>query len=217
MTAETTTRKRVRCPSCGQRAKRVGLVTLQALLKEEHASELGGGEHSCCASERDGDTGCQPIAGDTRWWFCDAQDCDVVYFSEEDGTTFITSQLKVLVGVKETTGDRPLCYCFGHSVASIKDELRTKGVSEALEDIRAKMQDPGCRCETENPAGSCCLGSVGKGIKMAQKELGMRDADGHMPPSHTNALTGKGEKIAKIGTLVSAIMASSCCWLRWSC
>lgn len=144
---------------------------------------------------------------------CDSPDCDVVYFSEEGDTNFTKSQLKVSVGVKETTGERPLCYCFKHSVASIKEELRTKGRSDALDDIRAKMKDPGCHCETSNPSGSCCLGSVGRGIEIAQKELGLIDRSGPAPTYVAKSSDSKGERIAKIGTIISAIMASSCCWL----
>ena len=50
------------------------------------------------------------------------------------------------------------------SVASIKEELRTKGRSDALEDVRQKMKDQGCACEATNPSGSCCLGTVGSGL-----------------------------------------------------
>ena len=106
MTTETTIEKRVQCPSCGQKATRVSLVTLRALLKEQHAGGFVSGEHSCCASDGNRDTGCQPIAGDTGWRFCESQDCDLVYFSEEGDTMFTKSQLNVSVGVKETTGER---------------------------------------------------------------------------------------------------------------
>ena len=208
MTAETTTAKRVVCPTCDKKAKRVSPVTLRALLMDQFASTIIDGDHSCCGSGE----GCAPISKDTGWRFCDSTDCDVVYFSEEGNKQFTKSHIKVPVGVKETTGERPLCYCFGHTVASIKDELRTKGRSDALDDIRAKMKDPGCHCKTSNPSGSCCLGSVTRGIQIAQEELGLKDSDQKSPARSTSS-SYRGENIAKIGTVVSAIMASACCWL----
>jgi copper chaperone CopZ len=124
----------------------------------------------------------------------------VVYFTT-DGRTITWPQLTVEVGVKETAGDRPLCYCFGHSIATIKGELRMKGHSDALEDIRQKMKDPGCTCPVTNPSGSCCLGAVGRGIETAQAEL--------------NGKLGRnrGETISKVGTVLSAVLGSACCWL----
>lgn len=176
MATETTTETSVFCPSCGGKGTSVKPLTLRALLREE----------------------CVDLVGDEPYRFCDRKDCNVVYY--RDGQTFTKAHLKAPVGVKETSGERPLCYCFGHSVASIKQELRTKGRSDALEDIRAKMKDPGCRCETENPSGACCLGTVAKGIETAQAEVRM--------PSGS-----KAETITKVGTILSAIMASACCWL----
>lgn len=206
---ESTTGRRVTCPACGKQAKRVSPVTLGALLKDEFAQSFSGAGQTCGDSNSGG---CQPITGDTGWRFCDSQDCDVVYFSEEGDARFTKSQLKVPVGVKETRGERPLCYCFGHSVASIKEELRATGRSDALQDIRAKMKAPGCRCETANPAGTCCLGSVTKGIQIAKEELGMKEPNLPLAtPGKSSA--SRGEWIVKIGTVLSAIMASSCCWL----
>jgi len=47
------------------------------------------------------------------------------------------------------------------------------------------------------------------------KETTLVQTTEEMPPKATPFLSskGRGEKIAKIGTLVSAIMASACCWL----
>lgn len=210
MTNETATANRTQCPSCENKAKRVSTVTLGALLQDEYARQFRTGSQSCCASEGEG---CASIKADTGWRFCESKNCDVVYFSEEGDTTFTKSQLRVAVGFKEEAGERPLCYCFGHSVASIKEELAATGTSNAQDDIRAKMKDPGCRCETENPSGSCCLGSVGKGISIAQVELGVNEPGSPPPPPVAKPPSNKGGKIATVGTLVSAIMASACCWL----
>lgn len=217
MTMESETAKRVMCPYCGNQGKRVSPVTLRALLKEPFVEGIAALGRSCCGSTEP--SGCRPTTADTGWRFCDTQDCDTVYFAEEGDARFTRSQLKVAVGVKETAGERPLCYCFGHSIASIKHELRTKGRSDALDDIRAKMKDPGCRCETKNPSGACCLGSVTKGVQIARQELRISNVDVKAPamlskPSiPSTPSSSRGEQIAKIGTVVSALVASSCCWL----
>ena len=209
MSKQRETTKRVQCLSCGYKAKRVSASTIGALLDDDLAEQFTADSRSCCATEGEG---CASIKEDTGWRFCPSQDCDVVYFTEQGDTRFTKSQLKVPVGVKESSGERPLCYCFGHSVGSIKEELGTKGRSDALEDIRTKMKDPGCHCETSNPSGSCCLGSVTNGIQIAQEEMQMNDSTVTLA-STAKSSTGRGETIAKIGTLVSAIMASACCWL----
>jgi copper chaperone CopZ len=167
------------CPGSGAEGKKVGRVTLRALARDEFQDRLA----------------------DAEYFFCDAVGCDVVYFTP-DGRTITKSQLKVEVGVKEAAGDRPLCYCFGHSIASLKEELRTKGRCDALADIRRQMKDSGCACEVMNPSGSCCLGTVGRGIETASAEL-----------AGTTPTRNRAEKISKLGTVLSAMMASSCCWL----
>ncbi len=211
MALEVITEKRTRCPSCGKAAKRVSTVTLRALLKEPFADAAAGANHSCCQSNGNSKSGCTALSTDTGWRFCDSPGCDVVYFAENGGTTFTKSQLRAPVGVKETVGERPLCYCFGHSIAGIKSEIRMKGRSDALEDIRAKMNDPGCRCESENPSGACCLGSVARGITIAQEELGM--SNGSSQVKSVRSMTSLGELIANVGSLISAVVASACCWL----
>jgi copper chaperone CopZ len=199
MSMTTITATATDCPKCGKKGKTVKRVTLRALLKDEYVARVAGSDESNCES------GCSPSKGSTGWRFCDSPDCDVVYFGEENGVTFAKDQLKVTVGVKEMAGERPLCYCFGHSVATITSELRLKGQSDALTDIRQKMKDPGCSCEVTNPSGSCCLGSVAKGIETAKAEL--------TPIARTVSSGNKAETITKIGTVLSAIMASACCWL----
>jgi copper chaperone CopZ len=199
MSMTTTTATATDCPKCGKKGKTVKPATLRALLNDEYVAAVAGSDESNCES------GCSPAKGNTGWRFCDSPECDVVYFGEENGVRFTKDQLKVAVGVKEATGKRLLCYCFGHSVATITTELRVKGQSDALTDIRTKMNDPGCSCEVTNPSGACCLGTVARGIEIAKAEL--------TPTAPIVSSSNKAETITKIGTVLSAVMASSCCWL----
>jgi copper chaperone CopZ len=200
------------CPACRKKGRRVSRATLRALLQDEYAAQIMAGDDLHCASNGESAPGCKPVTEDTGWRFCDAPECHVVYYSEGGDLSFTKSHLRVAVGIKEKTGDRPLCYCFGHSVESIKEELRSKGRSDAVEDIRRKMKDPGCRCEVTNPSGSCCLGSVAKGIEIAQKELAVTESEEVLPGSRS-ASGRTGEWVSKAGAIVAAIIASSCCWL----
>jgi copper chaperone CopZ len=52
------------------------------------------------------------------------------------------------------------------------------------------------------PSGSCCLGSVKAGVARAKKEIAAQAGRG-----------SQGETVAQAGTVLSALVASSCCWL----
>ena len=158
------------CPSCGSAGNGVSQTTMAALLNDDR----------------------QDAVRDVEYGFCDTPGCYVVYFAV-DATRFTQGQLRVEIGVKQTTGERPLCYCFGHSVESIKQEIRTVGETHALDDIRVTMQDQGCRCETENPSGMCCLGSVASGIETAKAELEFDSDESDVSPARSSNTVFEGE------------------------
>jgi len=133
---------KVACPVCGEKAKGVLGKTLQHLLTQEAKQKL-----SCF----DG------------FYYCKTVTCKLVYFRGDEILT--QKDMSVVVGLKEGATPATVCYCFGWSKEKIKAELATTGQTTALEDIKAKMQDPGCACEILNPSGGCCLGDVGKAIK----------------------------------------------------
>lgn len=126
------------CPCCGSAGRPVNPRTLRALLTPERAAQVRE-EESC--------------------YFCGAAECDVVYFSP-GSRLFLKADLTVRVGSKESASPRPLCYCFGHTMESIGAEIERTGRSAAAADIRRRMQEEGCACETKNPAGRCCLAAV---------------------------------------------------------
>jgi len=91
--------------------------------------------------------------------FCPDADCDVVYFSAHE-TRFTTADVRVVVWQKRPFGDRQVCYCFGDSETSIRDEIASTGQSSAVERIREHIAASRCACDLRNPRGACCLGDV---------------------------------------------------------
>lgn len=94
----------------------------------------------------------QPWCLETKgrtFYFCDAPDCDVVYFSNDD-SVITRSQLRTEVGIKSESADALTCYCFGvaKSQAS-KAEIKNYVIEQTKLGI--------CSCDTSNPSGKCCL------------------------------------------------------------
>ena len=55
-----------------------------------------------------------------------------------------------------------LCYCFGHSLESLRAEWEATGRLDSVEAIRTAVKEGRCRCDQLNPSGACCLGDVVK-------------------------------------------------------
>jgi CopZ-like zinc binding protein len=141
------------CPGCGGSGRKVGLVTLGALLRPHAQERIGPGPYRFCSSRR----------------------CETVYYPEAGGSSFSRSDLSVRVGLKETEAPRPLCYCFDHTAEDLEAEIRRTGRSTLAERIMASLQN-GCWCETKNPQGSCCLGVVHHDAREALEHVSRHDS-----------------------------------------
>lgn len=136
------------CTKCQNKGVKVQIITLQSLLKD------------CCKGK---------ISSNSIYKFCKNSECETVYFSRDKSHFFIKEELTVKATLKDKGLDVNVCYCFGHTRQSILDEIQSTGNSTVLEDVKAKMKNPGCFCETSNPQGGCCLGNITSWIKEVQK------------------------------------------------
>jgi hypothetical protein len=126
------------CPVNGARSKQVEMLAVKSLVRQ---LPLG--------------------MPHTQYYFCEAQDCDVVYFAlDSQAPVFRRADLLVRVGVKGTADPIPVCYCFGFTRRDIHDEIAETGHSTIAERISAEVKAGNCACEVKNPSGKCCLGSV---------------------------------------------------------
>lgn len=147
-----------------------------------------------------------PVGDGEGWRFCESAHCPVVYF-RPGGRTILKDALKVRVGIKENGPPRPLCYCFGHSVESIREEIARTGRSSVVQAISARVKAGECQCEVLNPRGSCCLGDVNRAVQEAFAELG--SAGG----ARTGPSGARASFLAAGGAVLAALASSACCWL----
>lgn len=186
-------------------------ITLQSLLRPNALACVGSGSYRFCGSEQ----------------------CAVVYFAEAGDSVFTKDDLAVRVGIKETTSPRQVCYCFNHTIEEIEDEVGCTGKTTVLDNIKTCMKEA-CWCETKNPLGSCCLATVTKYVKeildrhgknaeqvaLAEQPDDCCAAPGHAPQASTGSKgphpprgVPTAEKVAWIGSVLSAVVACACCWL----
>jgi len=139
---ETSQKDTALCPRCGEKGNPVPLATVGAMAKTEVAAvKLSAQEYQLCRN----------------------RDCPGVYYAGE--VQLEKSDLRVPVNFKERNYEGPVCYCFNHTVASIRAEIKSIGHSTAQAMITQEVKAGGCACEVKNPAGTCCLGDVIRAVQ----------------------------------------------------
>ena len=58
-----------------------------------------------------------------------------------------------------------VCYCFNHTKSELETAIKDGTENDIIEDIKAKIKNPGCSCKTLNPSGKCCLPEIAKFIE----------------------------------------------------
>lgn len=130
------------CPRCAGKGKTVSLTTVGAMAKTSvEACKLARPSYQLCRNP----------------------DCSVVYFAP--GITIEKAEIRVPVNFKEKNYDGPVCYCFNHTMASIRAEIQSTGHSTVQTAITKEIQAGRCACEVKNPAGSCCLGDITRAVR----------------------------------------------------
>lgn len=137
------------CPTTGQKTRPVGRPAVENLVRPEFASDLVS----------------QP------YYFCNGQECDVVYVSALGDHIVTKDMLKVRVGVKEREDPVTICYCFGYERKDIEDDIRREGRTDIRNIVAGRVRAGECRCEVTNPGGGCCLGEVAKAIRKARSNI----------------------------------------------
>lgn len=134
------------CPKTGTRGKKVDNATIKSMMCESLRQIL-----------------------DESYYFCDIEDCDIVYFSESGSHIIKADSIREAVYQKSPQNPQTkVCYCFQHTVGDIQDAVTNATHDRIVEDIQLGIQQGQCACDWRNPQGSCCLGNVRQFIKQIQ-------------------------------------------------
>ena len=137
------------CPVNGARCKRVNRLTVKSLVRK---LPLG--------------------MPNTHYYFCEATDCDVVYFAlDAEAPRFRRQDLIARVGTKDEVEPIPICYCFGFTRQEIWHEISETGKTTVARQIAHEVKAGNCACEVKNPSGRCCLGAVVRAAKAGLRIL----------------------------------------------
>lgn len=93
---------------------------------------------------------------DDEYLICKNPECKIIYFALTH--SFTCRELNKEVGFKNYSSQQAnLCYCYNHKKSDIDEN--------SIKKIQEKMKTIGCKCETRNPIGGCCMASIKKYLK----------------------------------------------------
>ena len=188
VTATSAHQSVLHCPECGRAGSRVARKTLANLLRDEPRTRIGDEAYSVCSTPG----------------------CGIVYF-DDSGSTIEEDELRVPFGLKGGPRPRTVCYCFDHTIEDIDAEIERSGRSTVVERIQGEMKTHGCRCETMNPLGACCLRSVSAIVATAMNRSGAV-TDKAVEGRRASGAARWGWA-ATVGSVVAAVLSTACCWL----
>ena len=125
------------CPANGKRYRQVQSKTMLHQLKQPW----------------------QRLIKQQGYYFCDSDECNVVYFGE-DKSVYTIDDLRQQVGQKLKSLKRTMCYCFGVTYQDLC--INDENYNSIKEFIVQQTRSGSCACATKNPSGKCCLKEIDK-------------------------------------------------------
>lgn len=143
--------KRALCPTNMRAGKPIDLASVKAQLAAPPTEMLAAG-----------------------YRFCADLACPTVYYSADGEQVFTEDDLLERVYHKHPNeNDTFICYCFRHTIGSIRAEWQATGTSTVIDSITSGIQAGKCACDIRNPQGSCCLGNVRALVRDSHLTMGL--------------------------------------------
>lgn len=131
-----------KCPICNSEGISVGKVTVEHLVSENHCKDIVGDQYKICMNE----------------------DCDVVYYNLDNGTTFLKDQVNVPIWFKKDANPKYACYCGKVTEEQVIEAVVKHGAKTVKEVNAITGAMKNSNCKENNPLGVCCHKIIQKAI-----------------------------------------------------
>lgn len=141
------------CPVCRKPGKMVKNITVKHLVLDELIDRVG----------------------DSDYYLCMNNECDVAYYNQEADVKFNKQQIKVPIWFKKDANPKYACYCNKVTEEQIINAVVNEGANTMKEvlKITGAMSNP--QCQKKNPLGKCChqivQDAIDKGLSIREQKI----------------------------------------------
>ncbi len=110
------------------------------------------------------------LVGDTDYYICMNEECDIVYYNQETGIKFDKLQVRVPIWFKKDANPKYACYCSKVTEEQVINAVIKDGAKSVKDIITLTGAMKNSHCQKNNPLGKCChqiiQDAIDKGLSM---------------------------------------------------
>lgn len=110
------------------------------------------------------------LVGDTDYYLCMNEECDIVYYNQENGVKFNKHQVRVPIWFKKDANPKYACYCSKVTEEQVINAVIKDGAKTVKDIITLTGAMKNSQCQKNNPLGKCChqiiQDAIDKGLSM---------------------------------------------------
>ncbi|OGO78218.1 MAG: (2Fe-2S)-binding protein [Clostridiales bacterium GWB2_37_7] len=96
------------------------------------------------------------LVGDTDYYLCMDEECDVTYYNLESNIKFTKQQLKVPIWFKKDANPKYACYCSKVTEEQVINAVVKDGAENMKDVLKFTGAMKNAQCQKNNPLGKCC-------------------------------------------------------------
>ena len=110
------------------------------------------------------------LVGDTDYYICMNDKCDIIYYNQETGIKFDKLQVRVPIWFKKDANPKYACYCSKVTEEQVINAVIKDGAKSVKDIVTLTGAMKNAQCQKNNPLGKCChqmiQDAIDKGLSM---------------------------------------------------